>query len=74
MNQTMQKHRKDQLGRSGSPIPVRLLALALFTVIVGSAWPISARSLDPACDTLSRRFDSLAAIGSNFSLRTIGVL
>ena len=51
MNQTMQKHRKDQLGRSGSPIPVRLLALALFTVIVGSAWPISARSLDPACDT-----------------------
>jgi len=40
----------DQLGRSRSPLPICLLSLTLFAVIVGSAWPISARSLDPACE------------------------
>ena len=39
---------QDQLGRSGSPFPICLLSLTVFAVIVGSAWPISARSLDPA--------------------------
>lgn len=43
--------RQDHLGRSGSLSPIRRLALALFAVIAGSAWPIHARSLDPAYDT-----------------------
>ncbi len=51
MKPTQRDRGQDQLGRSGSAFPIRLLALTLFAVIVGSAWPISARSLDPACDT-----------------------
>lgn len=43
----------DQLGRSGTFCPIRLLTLAVLAVITGSAWPISARSLDPICDNMS---------------------
>ena len=50
MNPTKRHRGQDQLGRSGSAFPIRLLSLTLFAVIVGSAWPISARSLDPAYD------------------------
>ena len=51
MKPTKRYRGQDQLGRSGSAFPIRLLSLTLFAVIVGSAWPISARSLDPAYDT-----------------------
>ena len=51
MKPMKRNHGQDQFGRSGSVFPIRLLALATFAVIVGSAWPISARSRDPACDT-----------------------
>lgn len=51
MTPTKRCHGQDQLGRSGSSLPICLLPLALFTVIVGSAWPTSARSPDPAYDS-----------------------
>lgn len=47
--------RQDHLGRSGSLSPIRRLALALFAVIAGSAWPTHARSLDPAYDKQGRQ-------------------
>jgi hypothetical protein len=50
---TKQRRGRDQLGRSRTAVPSRLLSLTLFAMIVGSPWPISARSLDPACDKLS---------------------
>jgi len=53
---TKRRHRRDQLGRSGTLVAVRLLSLTLFAVIVGSPWPISARSLDPACDIIPSRY------------------
>ena len=52
MKPMKRNHGQDQFGRSGSVFPIRLLALATFAVIVGSVWPISARSLDPASDTI----------------------
>ena len=51
MKSTKRDRGQDQLGRSGSAFPICLLSLTVFAVIVGSAWPISARSLDPAHDT-----------------------
>ena len=50
MTSTTRTLRQDHLGRSGILSPIRRLALALFAVIAGSPWPISARSLDPAYD------------------------
>ena len=37
MKPTQRNRSQDQLGRSGSAFPIRLLALTLFAVIVGSA-------------------------------------
>jgi hypothetical protein len=51
---TKRNHGQDQFGRSGSVFPIRLLALAIFSMIFGSAWPSSARSLAPACDSSYR--------------------
>ena len=51
MKPTKRYRGQDQLGRSGSAFPIRLLPLTLFAVIVGSAWPTAARSLDPAYDS-----------------------
>ena len=50
MKPTKRYRGQDQLGRSRSAFPIRLLPLTLFAVIVGSAWPTAARSLDPAYD------------------------
>jgi len=41
----------DQLGRSRTPFPLRLLALALFLATYGSACPARAGSVDPAPGT-----------------------
>lgn len=59
---TKRSRGQDQLGRSGSAFPIRLLSLTLFAVIVGSAWPISARSLDPACDKVGDGAKGVSAI------------
>ena len=52
MKPTKRYRGQDQLGRSRSAFPIRLLPLTLFAVIVGSAWPTAARSLDPAYDSV----------------------
>ncbi len=46
------KRIKDQLGRPGGVLRIHLLSLAFFATLFGSVWPASARSLDPAYDTL----------------------
>ena len=64
MKPTKRYRGQDQLGRSGSAFPIRLLPLTLFAVIVGSPWPISARSLDPACDSCC----SKRSVGTTWTL------
>jgi len=52
------KRIQDQLGRPGGVLRIHLLSLAFFATLFGSVWPASARSLDPAYDTLAEHLPS----------------
>jgi hypothetical protein len=56
---TTTKRIQDPLGRSAHPAPHMLVGLCVTAAITGSAWPIYARSVRPALDSLEPPIKSL---------------